>query len=229
MTRRMFRSFSLALAALMFLATFHQTALAGPPLLCHPFEIDGAQSLPFGSGSWRATRSDYDINRLADDTVALLGADVPVIVRMETLRRATIYAAKDRNIAAQLHKRLRLRAKQATGAEATLALFDLGYFKETYKQISVILEKGTTPEELEDSKLDGYSRVLKAIEMRGGDADMEFAAALIASHPRRDSMREHLRKAVAGANEGTLLARNLVKHFSDMGRTIGDLRASLKH
>ena len=72
-------------------------AFAGPPLLCHPFDIGAAKSLPWsGASSWFDGQPGYDIKHLADDTVAVLTPAVPVIVRMETLRRAAIYASRDR-------------------------------------------------------------------------------------------------------------------------------------
>ena len=69
--------------------------LAGPPLICHPFEIGTAASLPFGAGrNWNSPLSTYDVNRLTADTLRLLNPETPMLVRMETLRRATIYAAR---------------------------------------------------------------------------------------------------------------------------------------
>src|SRR5213593_3464326 len=98
MTRRI-SSMALAAAALLVLA---RPALAGPPLLCFPFEIGAARSLPMGTSGWRATDPRYDVSHLVADTVALLGPETPVIVHMETLRRATIYAATNPAVAEQL-------------------------------------------------------------------------------------------------------------------------------
>jgi len=86
-------------------------ALAGPPLLCFPFDIGAARSLPIGHGSWRAIDPRYDVSHLADDTLALLAPQTPVLVRMETLRRATLYAADRPEVATALLARLRDRAK----------------------------------------------------------------------------------------------------------------------
>ena len=66
---------------------FSSAAFAGPPLLCHPFDIGGAASLPWGKG-WNVADRQYDTRRLSADTLGLLGAQTPVIARMETLRRA---------------------------------------------------------------------------------------------------------------------------------------------
>jgi hypothetical protein len=53
---------------------------------------------------------------------------------------------------------------------------------------------------------------------------MEFAAALIATYPERPRRDEHLRNAVAGADEDSLLARNLTAHFNDLGPMLGALK-----
>ena len=54
-------------------------AAAGPPLICHPFEIGTAQSLPWAGGpNWHSPSPGYDTNRLVDDTLALLDAKAPM-------------------------------------------------------------------------------------------------------------------------------------------------------
>ena len=222
MIRKMARTFSPVLVGVTFFAALNQTALAGPPLICHPFDIGGAKSLPWSGGAWTAIKKDYNINRLADDTLALLASDMPVIVRMETLRRAAVYAMKDRGVAVELRSRLATRTHKTNGKSSALALFDLGYLEETYKQMTHNSGNMSFAK-----NLDGYSSVVKAIELRGGDAEMEFAAALIAVYPLRGSHDEHFRKAAIGATEGSLLARNLVTHFGNRGRSIAEIRARL--
>src|SRR5262249_62105909 len=96
MSRRTLRSVLSTLIALALMLTLFRPALAGPVLICKNYEIGAAKSLPWGGSDWRSVKADYDINRLVDDTVALLTPDTPVIVRMETLRRAVIYAAWSR-------------------------------------------------------------------------------------------------------------------------------------
>src|SRR5471030_2220606 len=86
-------------------------ALAGPPLLCFPFDIGSARSLPMGHGGWHATDPTYDVSRLVPDTLALLTPTAPVMVRMETIRRATIYASAHPTLAAQLMTELRTRSE----------------------------------------------------------------------------------------------------------------------
>src|SRR5262245_19200448 len=95
---RLRQTFVVALASLLVTAP----VFAGPVLLCFPFDIGTARSLPIGGGDWHAIDTRYDIARLTDDTLALLTPDTPIVVRMETLRRATLYAAKNADQAKQL-------------------------------------------------------------------------------------------------------------------------------
>ena len=204
------------------LALLAVSAQAGPPLICHPFDIGTAKSLPWGDGQgWDRARSDYDLKRLVAGTLALLTPDTPVVVRMETLRRATVYAAKDRAIARELLGRLMERASEAEskGKSDALALFDAGYLAESYKQMSREL-KGLTPA----NDVNGYALVRRAIGLRGKDPEMEFAAALITWSDKSAQHHEHYRNTVNGAAEGSLLARNLVSHFSHKGQTLAELR-----
>src|SRR5260370_29447437 len=97
----------LALAPALFLLI---AALAGPPLICHPFNIGDAKSLPFEGPGWSQVQPGYDTGRLIDDTMALLTPDTPVIVRMETLRRASLYARNDAHLAQALLDRVQSRA-----------------------------------------------------------------------------------------------------------------------
>src|SRR5260370_8039716 len=89
-------------------------AQAGPPLICHTIEIGQAKSLPWISHSWNLSSGEtYDTKNLVRDTLEILGPDAPVLVRMETLRRATLYARKDPVAAKQLLPRLHARAPSA--------------------------------------------------------------------------------------------------------------------
>ncbi len=202
----------------------HSNVLAGPPLLCEAFEIGSAKSLPWQGADWTALRPGYDVSRLIDDTLALLIAETPVIVRMETLRRATVYARKDPRLAAALLSLLKARVHEAEvrGERNALALFDAGYLIETYRQahaISIATREEYWKFSQDDpgKDPDGYGLVLKAIQYRGKDAEMEFAAALITADGKQ-GYEEHLRRAVAGARDGSLLARNLERHFAHRGK-----------
>jgi len=62
--------------------------------------------------------------------------------------------------------------------------------------------------------LDGYGWVKKAISLRGSDAEMEFAAALITLSVSESDHNDHVEKAMAGAKTDPLLAQNLSSHFN---------------
>src|SRR5437879_1040636 len=139
-----FHRLGLGLAVLVALFTLASSAEAGPPLICHPFEIGNANSLPWGnSQNWKSPKEGYDIAKLSQDTIALLSPGLPVIVRMETLRRAAIYGEKDERIAYELLSRLMARALDTAASEKpdALAWFDAGYLVETYKQTRWMYEK----------------------------------------------------------------------------------------
>jgi hypothetical protein len=210
------------------LALFAPCAEAGPPLICWPFEIGDGQTLPWAGHEWRAAKADYDLRRLPDDTLALLAPGTPVIVRMETLRRATVYAMKDRAIAGELLARLQARVREAEskGKSDALALFDAGYLIASYRQAGEVWRLPNPA-----GGRDGLEMIEQAIRLRGRDAEMEFAAALAGTDKTRGSEVEaHLEKAVSGAAEASLLARNLLTHchlFGKRAGTLAELRAQL--
>ena len=190
---------------------------AGPPLICHPYEIGSAKSLPTPQDNLGFIDS-YDRKKLVPDVLALLIPDAPVIVRMETLRRAAIYAtgnlrkwkhsgggaytAEDKELAFALLQKLRERSTAAAATDRALALFDLGFYAETLRQTDI------------DPALSGYDLLLKARELRNNDPEIEFALALASARPKRDEQSQHLAKAKAAAKENSLLATNLASHFS---------------
>jgi hypothetical protein len=196
--------------------TAARPAFAGPPLLCHPYDIASARSLPWGGGGWMETRPDYDVSHLAADTLALLTPSTPVVVRMETLRRAAIYASRDGGIAAQLLYRLtaRIRAADTNHQPDALAWLDAAYLIEALRQIGYLggsAQFRDTATRMADlvKDLDGRSMIQKATILRPGDPGVEFAAALIAADKDRALYLEHAKKARAGAASDALVARNI--------------------
>jgi hypothetical protein len=174
----MTRSARLLSASLAVLVLAPAAVQAGPPLICHPVDIGGAPSLPWGSGpGWNTPQSGYDHTRLVTDTLALLTPSAPIRVRMETLRRATVYAMDDPNRGRELLARLEERARDAgSGKGGALALFDAGYLIEAYKQARII-----TGRDIVDPARDGEAMVREARHRREKDPDMEYAVGLIAS------------------------------------------------
>ena len=199
-------------AVLLGLTTF---AHAGPPLICRAIEIGQAKTLPWVDLSYQKGSGGYDLKNLTRDTLGILDSNPSVLVRMETLRRATIYARQDPQVAKELLTRLYARATDSdAGSPGALAWFDAGYLTEAYKQW---LGKG---EPNPASSLDGYGWVSKAISLRGSDPEMEFAAALITFSTSERDRNDHVDKAMAGANTDPLLAQNLASYFNR--RTIAE-------
>jgi hypothetical protein len=206
----------LAISIAVVLVGFTSYAQAGPPLICHPFEIGQAKSLPWIDWNQKGT-GGYDLKNLTRDTLAILDSSAPVLLRMETLRRATIYARQDPQVAKELLTRLQARAATSTdsGLSEALAWFDVGYLIETYQQWIGKAEPNPA------AGLDGYAWVKKAVRLRGQDPEMEFAAALITLTGPESDHREHARKAMAGAGNDPLLAQNLASDFHS--QTVSEL------
>src|SRR5688572_24955053 len=190
-------------------------ALAGPPLLCHPFDIGSARSLPWdGTNAWWQGRTDFNLQNLVADTEAILTPSTPVIVRMETLRRAALYASLDDTVAARLLSSVTARAQ--AGAASASALFDAGYLTETYKQIAMLRGERQFADRARTiagviGQADGTAMINRAITLRPDDASLRFAAALVAATANRTAYRDHANKARKGAAGDPLLARNIDK------------------
>ncbi|HVD91292.1 MAG TPA: hypothetical protein VNC21_03375 [Vicinamibacterales bacterium] len=205
------------LTALALTLTAATPALAGPPLLCHPFDIGTAKSLPWSDdGGWSRGRADYPIKQLVADTEAILQPGTPVIVRMETLRRAAIYASQDPTVAVALADRL--TAKARANSTDPLAPLDAAYLIGALHQITTLGRDS----EFRD-RVDGVKRVVdgrdpapfltQAVQARPSDPAVAFAAALIALDTDRQAYDGYAARAKAGASQDTLLARN-IKHLS---------------
>src|SRR6266446_6915280 len=123
MTRQQIRSPRFALTLIAAVLGFAGTAQAGPPLICHTIEIGQAKSLPWISHSWNLSGGEnYDTKNLVRDTLEILAPGTPVLVRMETLRRATLYARKDPVAAKELLARILARATDAESSGHSDAL-----------------------------------------------------------------------------------------------------------
>src|ERR1700676_1443888 len=194
-------------------------ALAGPPLICHSIDIGTAQSLPWTSSGWNLSGPEtYNVNHLVPDTLALLAPSTSVLVRMETLRRATLYAQQRTAVAKELL--LRLEARTRENPKDALAAFDFGYLVECYKQASWLHQHTDWLKTAGDAaganlaiNIDGYEWGRKAIALRGADPQMEFAAALMTTEGARGEHDRHVQNAMAGAKADAMLARNLASRF----------------
>jgi hypothetical protein len=202
---------------ILFAALTATPSFAGPPLLCHPFDIGDARSLPWdGSHSWFEGDARFDVSTLVGQTEALLTPSTPVIVRMETLRRAAIYASADRETAARLLSTLtgRARASEHSAHPDALAFLDAAYLTEAYREIGLLDHMPQFRERAASIRAlvagaDAYALIGKTLALRPGDPGVDFAAALIAADSHRDAYLLHARKARAGASRDALLARNI--------------------
>ena len=221
MTRRP-RFLSSVFAAALLVAA---PALAGPPLLCFPFDIGAAKTLPMGTRGWESVDPSYDASRLPADTVAILTPQTPVIVRMETLRRATVYAAKNPTIAAALLDALQARAAHAD-PNVGYAVFDFGYLAETYKQAGWMPGASNSPHAEEAKRamaraddIDGYMLVQKAQTLTS-DKAMAFALVAITIDKTKDpGAIGRLRAAIAEARDAAKtdasVRANLANHWTE--------------
>jgi hypothetical protein len=186
-------------------------------LLCHPYEIGAAKSLPWvGEKNWFEGQPGYKVENLVADTEALLTPATPVIVRMETLRRAALYASTDPKVANGLLKRLisRAEASEEAGRPDALAYLDAAYLAGAFNELTMLAKskewetRAAVASSVKGS-LDAYALIAKSVAARPNDAAIQFAAALIASDDHRTAYPVHAAKARAGADSDTLLARNI--------------------
>ncbi|MBI1896245.1 MAG: hypothetical protein HYZ57_02685 [Acidobacteria bacterium] len=186
-------------------------AAAGPPMICHTYAIGNDTSLPWGTdkNSWSNPDPKYDVANLAADTLKLLDSGKPLLTRMETLRRAAVYSSKNTAAGLELASRLTARAlaTEVKGQNNSLALFDAGYFVESMKQMSHMSKSNAF------SGIDGYDWAKRSLPGLQDRLAAEYALGLMQAETSWPN--EHIRRAVAGAREGSLLAENLIKHFQN--------------
>lgn len=194
-------------------------SMFGPPLLCHEFAIDTARSLPWESGM--NPKADYDRSHLAADVDALLKSEEDLIVRLETLRRAALYAKSDRALAWELlgHAGLATLDQTSIGAKQANRWFDTGVLVACFDQLGLDLGYRAGVAE----GFQGYGYLVKALDAARSEksasiATIEFVAGIV-SHPLMlrgggkdadyERYQRHMDAAHAGARAGSLLARNM--------------------
>ena len=202
--------------ALVIVLVSASPALAGPPLICHPFDTGSTRLLawsPNAGSNWNAPDRSFDLRTLTPATLRALDADDAVLSRMENLRRATIYAMQDPAAAHTLLSTLIGRA--LTTAPTARAWFDAGYVIEAYKQAVHLrgpngrFDRAAWAATDETLRVDGYGFVKKAMAMAGTNAEMEFAASLMTQGAVASA---HRTRANAAAARGSFLATNLAKY-----------------
>ena len=185
------------------------TAHAGPPMICHPVDIEGARSLPWGSDAF-ATKSSFRLEDLADETIEILDRDPSVLVHMETLRRAAIYTDRDALLATTVLSRLMARAldAEAAGRPNALAWFDAGYLAQCYDQLGPRLDLRCGSAE----GIVGYAWIQRAVELGGDDPALEFGAAMATARVGIPQHHAHVARVRTLADSDSLIARNLKHH-----------------
>lgn len=188
-------------------------AMAGPPMICSPFNIGEAKTLP---EDMKKLGREYVKANLVKETLALLESSSAPLVRMETLRRALVIGEEDPEVLRDLLCRLQARVMDQEAREKgdALAWFDAAYMAAAWSQI----HPNIAPDVGLAEGCEGYAWMRKALAIGKDAPEMEFAAAL-ATHPRmhkgtEEVYRGHLRRAVAGAAKNPLLERN-VKAFCE--------------
>jgi hypothetical protein len=202
-------------------------AAAGPPCVCWAIDVGDATSLPWGEGAV-GLRPDYDVSRMADDAMNVLEGKVSVLVRTETLRRATAYArhsegergVKARAALSDLTARVfaSVLDVESRNVVPAFAWLDAGYLVAARAQAGLPLG------------FDGYAWALRGGEMLKASAEAQFVLAVMTAMGEENQARHraHLRAAVEGAQPGTTLARNLLTYFGDGAATLEALRARVR-
>lgn len=190
--------------------------------LMFPFEISDARSLPWGADGIRGLTT-YDIRNVLRDTDALLTPSTPVIVRLETLRRAVIYASADPAIAKGLLTTFTERARVGTPSTrpGALALLDAAFVTDLFWQLGQHYNPPFTEVSRQVRGLvdgaGGWALIQRCFAAMPNDPQFMFGVALIAgvTHLGEAPFTEHTLAARAGADRDVLLARNLPRIYAD--------------
>ena len=172
--------------------------LAGLPLICERLEIGNSKSLPWKNvNAWNGADPAYSLASLTTDTLAILTPAAPLPLRMETLRRAAIYAATDAAVIESLTARLLARVADTslTANPKPTQWFDAGYFVEALRQLgSVFRFYMLSPNEKSQWQIRGDAFALNGkpwIEqaIRLGGKGMEVALSKIEEYRNADLNR----------------------------------------
>ncbi len=181
-------------------------ALAAGAVPAVGIDIGDAPSLPWEGASEHGLRLDYERERLPEDVPALLTRDVPILVRYETLRRASEYLSVrggDLVAAAAIRERLRSVLEARVPEGGATAAFDLGCWT------AIQSERAFEPS---PETRDGLKKE---------SAELAYVLGLL------DPKAWILTAALDGAREGTLLAQNILRAFDHEYPTLDALRTSL--
>jgi hypothetical protein len=208
---------TVGLSALVALeAAVHGAAsvVAGPPAICIPVQCDDS-NIPLDASKSVSNRNKAE--QAITKAISVLDASNDPLVHMETIRRVTILIGDDAARTNELLARLLARAADAEVLDAgattrELAWLDAGFYAGAAAQIGA--KFNWKPGE-RDGVL-GLAWLDRAINAGEGDPAAHFAAALV-SHPAMNRSKtaeyqSHIRAAIAGAPQGSMLRKNLDAH-----------------
>jgi hypothetical protein len=195
-------------------------ARRGPPLLCHPFAIGDAATLPVVDEQGRIVPTD-DAGRLVGRAVGLLDEGDHVLAHLETLRRAVLALTADAGpeavgpdlLVAALTARVQATAARedaaaqggwtpsaATTRRGALTRLDLAVALEA-------LSEAGFPRAAPGAV---RARLDRALAVLSGDGAARLAASLVAfGQGEQDLAWPHLQAALAAARDDPLLERNV--------------------
>ncbi len=213
------------LVVLLLAAAAPARAHAHPYLAEEAVEIGDARSLPWNGETDYGLVADYDVQRrLVPDTLALLTPTTPPLVRFETLRRAALYLSprfSTPEVATSLRVHLARRLQARVDREGlaprlrALSLLDAGCF-EGLCAMDRTLSSGRN----------GYGLAKQALpELPEAVGEVEYVLRRLA--PAGTPVDGHGTGALRGVQEGSLLARNLLRDFQHEYPTLAALRAYL--
>jgi hypothetical protein len=168
------------------------------------------------SSNFIGIRDDYDVYGVVADTEALLTPSTPTLVRMETLRRATVYASRNRQVAEQLMAFVtgRIASVPRPGYPDALALFDAGCVIEVMRELEQFAP-GSKLFWARDRAIVGITQpyspralLEQSAALRPNDGAIQLALALVL--PANEA-EPYLRRARARAGRDDLLANNLAR------------------
>ena len=162
-------------------------------------------------------RSEATVARDLHDLIQeRFGVDTPVIVRMETLRRAAIYASRDRHVAERLVALVigRIASVSRPGYPDAMAFFDAAYVIEVLKELQDFAP-GSKVFWARDRAIvaiirsyDARALMEQSAALRPKDGAIQLALALLLPP---DEAEPHLRRARVIANGDEVLANNLAR------------------
>ncbi|MBL8877572.1 MAG: hypothetical protein JNG88_00505 [Phycisphaerales bacterium] len=201
---------------------FAVTAYGGPPLLCHPYEIGDAKSLPWGGGAFDRNKK-YDTAELIPDTLALLGDQTPLLERMETVRRAAIYAnSEPSRKCAELTKALDSRRGETLRPDApknTKVMRDFDYWLAAGAIAQFSYRDGAPA-----NRRAAYDGAIKSLGDTPRTAEIEFALAVLSWDLQIAEHHGHVAAACDQTAEDSLLAANIRSRFADGAKSLKEIR-----